>query len=185
LIEFQLAIPILVLILGLGLAAYLYALRIFEFTKAKVSASDEARHALILLSEEVRAARMIRVGDGSLTNFTELAVDSPQRGSAIQIYPTLLDSVFIRYFWDASDRKLKRTTNGASATLVVANSVSNSLVFTAEDYTGAVLSNNFNNRVIGLTLQFYQIQYPVMPIGPGGVYDFYQIRTKFTRRTLL
>ena len=48
----------------------------------------------------------------------------------------------------------------------------------------SVLTNNENNRVIGLTLQFYQIQYPVIRIGPGELYDFYQLRTKITRRTL-
>ena len=66
----------------------------------------------------------------------------------------------------------------------MASYVTNSVVFTSEDYQGTILTNNQNNRVIGLTLQFYQIQYPVMKIGSNQMFDFYQVRTKVTRRVL-
>jgi hypothetical protein len=79
---------------------------------------------------------------------------------------------------------LKRTTNGSTAVSIVANSITNQLVFTAENFKGQVLTDNENNRVIGLTLQFYQIAYPIVQIGPGSYYDFYQLRTKITRRAL-
>ena len=72
-----------------------------------------------------------------------------------------------------------------TATYVVANSVSNEFVFRAEDHLGQPVSNNFNNRVIAMDLNFYQIQYPIMLVGPGQYYDFYQLRAKITRRTLL
>jgi hypothetical protein len=66
----------------------------------------------------------------------------------------------------------------------VAHAISNQIVFTAEDYAGRILTNNENNRVIGLSLQFYQLQYPAIPIGPGNHFDYYQLRTKITRRAL-
>ena len=66
----------------------------------------------------------------------------------------------------------------------MASAISNQVVFTAENHLGQVLTNNNNNRVIGLTLQFYQLQYPTINIGPGGLYDFYQLRTRITRRAL-
>jgi hypothetical protein len=58
------------------------------------------------------------------------------------------------------------------------------MVFTSEDFAGNVLNNNLNNRVIGVTLQFYQLEAPPVLIGPGSLYDFYQLRTKITRRAL-
>ena len=149
-----------------------------------MGASGEARAAISKLISEVRSAKLLRIGDGSLTNFQEVPVDTLQSGSAIQIYPTTETNNFVRYYWDSVQRKLKRTTNGATFVSVVANSISNQLVFTAEDYRGTVLTNNENNRVIGLTLQFYQLEYPTVSIGPGSLYDFYQLRTKITRRTL-
>ena len=83
-------------------------------------------------------------------------------------------------------KQLKRTHTGAPGIVVIlAQNVTNQSVFTAEDFMGNTVTNNVNNRVIGLTLQFSQIQYPVMSVGPGNYYDFYQLRTKITRRTLL
>ena len=107
---------------------------------------------------------------------------SQQKGNAIQIYPILNNTnVFITYFWETN--RLKRIENGGNAIYVVANSISNNVVFTSEDFQGNVLLTQANNRVIGLTLQFYQLQYPAVTIGPGNYYDFYQLRTRITRRS--
>ena len=67
---------------------------------------------------------------------------------------------------------------------VVAEYITNSVVFTLEDFRGTNLTSSQNNRVIGLKMQFYQIQFPVTMIGPGNYYDYYQLQTKITRRTL-
>ena len=79
---------------------------------------------------------------------------------------------------------MRRMGSGGASTIVLASYITNSVVFTAEDFRGNVATNNENNRVVGLTLQFYQIQYPVIKIGPKQMYDFYQVRTRLTRRTL-
>ncbi len=182
--ELMVTMAIVLMVMGALITAHLFGLRLFELTKAKLGASDEARAAISTLIQEIRSAKLLRIGDGSLATFSEVAVDSLQRGSAIQVYATGNTNSFVRYFWDAADKKLKRTTNGATYVSVVANSISNQMVFTSEDYTGAILTNNENNRVIGLTLQFYQLQYPAVSIGPGNYYDYYQLNTKITRRTL-
>ena len=182
--ELMVTMAIVLLVMGAVLSAHVFGMRLFEITKAKLGASDEARAAVSSMISEIRSAKLIRLGDGSLSNFTEVGVNVLQKGSAVQIYASTNLNSFVRYFWDASDRKLKRTTDAATYVSVVANSISNDLVFTAEDYNGVVLTNNENNRVIGLTLQFFQLQYPSVAIGPGGYYDFYQLRTKITRRTL-
>jgi hypothetical protein len=182
--EFLTSMAIILLVIAGVLSSHIYGLRLYEFTRAKLGASDEARQAISKMMTEIREAKLLRIGTGNLTSFTEVGLDTPQVGNAIQIYPTVSTNGFVRYFWDASDSRLKRTTNGASYMAVVANSVSNQLVFTAEDAFGKVLTNNENNRVIGVTLQFYQLEYPSTKIGKGGLYDFYQLRTKITRRTL-
>jgi prepilin-type N-terminal cleavage/methylation domain-containing protein len=182
--ELMVTMTIFGLLLAGILAANLIGARMFELTRSKLNAADDARAAVSLLMTEVRDAKIIRIGNGSLTNFVEAAVNMPQQGSAIQIHPTTNTNVFIRYFWDGAQRKLMRTYNGAGASEVIANSVSNQLVFTAEDYAGNILTNNANNRVIGLMLQFYQLQYPIVQIGPGQLYDYYQLRSKITRRAL-
>lgn len=185
LVEVLVTMVTMILAVGAVLAAYIYAIKMTQYTRPKLGASDEARQAISLITDEIRSARSLKVGSGNLSGFTECAPFSAQKGNAIQICPTTNTSQFIRYYWDSADKKLKRTTDGSSSSLVVANAVSNQLIFTAEDHLGNVLSNNFNNRVIGMTLSFYQIQYPVTPVGPGNYYDYYQLRARITRRTLL
>lgn len=165
--ELMVTMAIVLLVMGSVLTAHVFGMKLFEITKAKLGASDEARAAVSSMISEIRAAKLIRIGDGYLSSFTAAGVSAAQSGSAMQIYSSTNTNSFVRYCWDASDRKLKRTTNGATFVSVVANSISNDLVFTAEDFSGSVLTNNENNRVIGLTLQFYQLQYPAVSIGPG------------------
>ena len=168
------------------LSSYMYGLRMYEYTKPKLCASDDAREAIGLIVNDVRTAKLVRIGSGTASTFTEVAVNSTQAGSAIQLYPSATDTnTFTRYYWDSSDLKLKRIESGSTTPRILAQAVTNSTVFTSEDFAGNLHTNNQNNRVIGLTLQFNQIQFPVMAVGPGSFYDFYQLRTKITRRTLL
>jgi type II secretory pathway pseudopilin PulG len=182
--EIMLAMTLLLLVLGGLISSHIFGLRLMELAKSKLGASDEARTAIAKMMEEIRSAKLIRLGEGNLTSFTEVAPDTLQKGSAVQIYPTTNYNAYVRYFWDSGDRRLKRTTNGMNFVYIVANSISNELVFTSENYAGTTLTNNENNRVIGVTLQFFQLQYPTVKIGPGSLYDFYQLRTKITRRTV-
>jgi hypothetical protein len=182
--EFMVTMVIFIFVIGGVIASHIYGLKMFQLSRSKLGASDEARRAVGLLTEEIRTAKTIKIGTGNLGSFVGIAAGSAQRGNSIQIYPTSATNAFVRYFWDGSDRRLKRTTNGLNYASVVANAVSNTVVFAAEDHLGNTLTNNQNNRVIGLTLQFYQLQYPAVAIGAGGLYDFYQLRTRITRRSL-
>lgn len=173
---------LLLVMLGV-VSVHMFGLRIFELTRAKLGAGDDARKAINLLSTEIRSGKIVDVGIYDGTTFTECALYTPQQGSAVRIQPTTDTNRFICYYLD-SDAKLKRFTEGTNSPTVVASSITNTLVFTCEDYAGTVLTNNFNNRVIGVTLQFYQIQYPIIKVGPGNYYDFYQLQTRITRRAL-
>lgn len=167
------------------LALQLFALRMNEVVAAKLGASDEARIAVGKMVSEIRMAGVIRIGTGDESAFTEIPIGQPQRGNAVQIQPSKEDTnSWIRYFWDPADTRLKRTVNGNPAVAIVANSITNQMVFTSEDCQGQILLNNYNNRVIGVCLQFYQLEFPNIPIGPGHQYDFYQLRTKITRRAV-
>ena len=182
--ELMVSMAILFLFINGILYCHLFGMRMFQITKAKLGASDDARQAISLMISEIRTAKIIKVGDGSLSSFTEIPTNTPQVGSAIQIHATTNTNVFVRYFWDSGDNKLKRTTNGSTAANVVAHYITNNLVFTSEDYAGNVITDNQNNRVIGLDLKFYQMEYPVYAIGPGNYFDYYELRSKITRRVL-
>lgn len=181
--ELMVSMAIVLLVMAGVLSAHVFGLKLFEVTKTKIGASDDARAAVSLMVTEIRSAKLLRVGTGSASAFSEAPIDTPQLGNAVQIHATTSPSNFVRYYRDPADQKLKRQTSAGTSS-VVASAITNAIVFTAEDFSGTILTNNENNRVIGLALQFCQLEYPAVSIGPGNLYDFYQLRTKITRRTL-
>lgn len=185
LVELLVSMFILLMVITTALSSQMYSLRMFEFVKPKVNATDNARHTTGLLINDVRSAVVVRVGTGNVTSFTEVPPNRLQTGNSLQIYPSADTNKFIRYYRDAADESLKRFSNGDSAPQVIARAVTNEFVFAAEDFLGNTLTNNQNNRVIAVTLQFAQLQDYTRTISRGGLYDFYQLQTRITRRTLL
>jgi hypothetical protein len=134
---------------------------------------------------EIRMAGVVRIGTGDQDTFQEVAAGQAQRGNAIQIQASKGDTnEWVRYFWDADDTHLKRAVQDDPAVAFVAGSITNEFLFTSESFNGQVLSNNFNNRVIGVNLQFCQLKSRAASAAPGQQYDSYQLRTKITRRAL-
>ena len=182
----QIGLAIFVILIGGMAVTYLFGIRLFGFVKPKLDATDRARILLGTLSCEVRSAARIKVGSGDSTSFTEAAINTAQSGTAIQIYPGSDTNVYIRYFSDSSDQSVKRLVkNGNTVIATVASSVTNSAIFSAQDYAGNVLTNNSNNRVISMTLQFFEKEALVNGVGAGKASDFFQLRTRITRRSLL
>ena len=182
--EMMISMSILTLVLAGVLSSHLFGARLLELTKAKLGASSEARKAVGNLSSEIRSAKWIQIGAGNAGSFTEIADGLAQQGSAVQIYSSMNTNSYVRYYLETNGQRLMRVTSAGGSSTLVANCITNSQVFTSEDFAGNILTNNQNNRVIGLMLQFYQIQYPIIQIGPGNYYDYYQLRTRITRRTL-
>jgi hypothetical protein len=182
--ETVMAIALTVVVLGAAVASHLFGLRMIEMINDKASASAEARRNISTLMSEVCASKTVAVGSGNRTSFTEAGMDVPQKGTALQITPSTNTDAFIRYFLDTSAKALMRMTNGAATAQVVANAIKNTDLFTLEDLAGNVLTNNQNNCVVGLTLQFYQVQNVKLPVGATNQYTSYQVRSKMARRAL-
>ncbi|MGA4644241.1 PulJ/GspJ family protein [Limisphaera sp. 4302-co] len=183
--EVMVTSALLTLVIAGLISFHLLGLRLDRIGRAKLGATDEARRSLSLLEKEVREAGWVQVGWGDESTFVPVSPGQPQTGNALQIYTDKADTNrFVRYFLDAANQQLVRfdPENGVHQTL--ARFVTNQLAFVAEDLSGTVQTNPYNNRVIALTLQFNQLLFPSMAVGPGGLYDFYQVRTRITRRAL-
>lgn len=165
------------------LALHIFSLRYDLTVKMKLQASNEARNTLSRLAADIRAAGRVRVGTGDDVNFAEIPFGQRQEGNALEIH---LDKAntnnFIRYYRDPDDEMLKRL-NQDGVEVIMARNITNVFVFNSQDSQGQVLSNSFNNRVIGITLQFLQ-SHGGAAGGDGFAYDYYQISTKVTRRSL-
>lgn len=179
--EFLVTLAMMMLVVGAAMAAYIYGLRMVQFTKPKLGASDEARATVGLLTDDIRAAHRVKLGTRINGAFVPLPAFATQVASALRVQPNINTNQFILYYWDGTTQTVKRTTN-SSAGVVVANAVTNEFVFSGEDYRGFPHTNHNASLVIGVTLRFNQIQFPKMSVGPGNYYDFYQLRLRINKR---
>ena len=179
--EVVIAMGLVVIVFGGILASHLFGMKLMERSNAKADASAEAWGNFNALMSEVCSAKSVAVGSGNQSSFTEVAIDTQQKGPALQIYPTTDTNVFIRYFLNTAAGTFNRMTNG-SAVAVLASGIKNTDPFTLEDALGNIVTNNQNNCALGLLLQFQQIQYTNLPVGSNNLYTSYQVRTRIARR---
>lgn len=182
--ELLLTMAVSVLISVAIVASQLYGIRMTELTQTRIHSSDKARQLMRLLTADIQSAHLIRVGAGSYSSFTEAAAETPHQGNAMQIYPSSDPNVFVRYFRATDDLKLKRMKSDGSLA-EIAIGISNAVVFTVEDIAGNVLTDHPHNAVIGIDLQFLQLENPDLPVGPQHHYQSYRFRTRLAQPKLL
>ena len=182
--EFMVAMCIFALVIFAVIYSQMFGMKMFTMTQSKLTAANSARIVLNTVRDEIRSGKTMVVGNGGSNFFSKILSNAPHLGNALQIYPTTDTNNFVRYYLDLNDQKLKRKTSGSAQLQVLASYITNQIVFRAEDYAGNVLTNEQNNRVIKMVLQFYQWEFPVMIAGQGGYYDYYKLQTRMTRRTI-
>ena len=176
--ELLVTLTLFTLVVSGVLCAHVFGLRMSRITEAKLNASNSARQAFGKMADEIRNCTSTWVGNVTNGVFVELLDGVPQTGSALLVQPTTNAANFVVYFVNPSDQSFRRTTSAPGTTTIVARSVTNSAVFRAQDYHGNLLNTSQNNRVIHLTLEFYQPQ-PFVPVP-----EYYKIETSVTRRAL-
>src|SRR4026209_2139942 len=133
--ELTVTLAICVIVSPAVAGGQLFGARMTELTQTKVHTSDRARQLMRLLGSDIRNSQKVRIGTGSVSLFVPAASATPQRGNALQIYPTANTNVYVRYFYNSSDKTLQRMDDDGTLT-PVASGVTNSLVYTLEDYAG-------------------------------------------------
>src|SRR3974390_2648584 len=64
----------------------LFGMKMFNITATKLSASDSARKVLNYVCNDGRSGKMLDVGNGDNTGFTNITLDGLRQGNALQIY---------------------------------------------------------------------------------------------------
>lgn len=182
--EMMTAMAIFSLVTTAVVYTHIFGLQLFNISATKLSASANARAALNAVREDIRSAKVLYVGNGTAQSFTRAATNQPRQGNAVQIFPTTNTASYVRYFLDPNSQNLMRVTSASPNPTVVARFLTNRITFAAEDYAGNVLTNDQNNRVIRMSLEFYQWEFPVAHAGAGAYYDYYRLQTRVTRRTI-
>jgi hypothetical protein len=182
--EILVALAILMVVTAAMVACQLFGMRMFNITATKLGASQGARSALGRVRDEIRSGKILYVGNGNGLGFTNVPSGRAREGNALRIFPTAATNRFITYFLDPSEQALKRKSSDSPDTEVIANYITNQVAFRAEDFAGNPLTNDVNNRIIKLTLDFYQWEFPVAQAGRGAFYDYYHLQTRISRRNI-
>jgi prepilin-type N-terminal cleavage/methylation domain-containing protein len=156
--------------------AHLYGLSMFRITETTLNATDDARKTIGKMANEIRTCKTALVGNVKNGVFVAQLDGEIQQGAGLLIQPTTNNTQYIIYFVNPSDQTFRRTTSTPGSATVLAESITNNLVFSAQDHLGQVLTNNQNNRVIHVNLEFYQ------PKRHRQIADYYQLETSVTRR---
>jgi len=191
LMEVLIATAVFMLLLGGIVAANLYGLRMFQVNESKLNATEWSRRTFGKITAEIRACNSVSVGNILITTNSDLTINSffeplslpgdVQQGNALQIFPTADTNSFITYFVDSLDETFRRTENTPGVTnntVILADSVTNNLIFTAQNISGTVLTNNLNDQIIHLALEFYQPEHFLVGA------DYYKLETSVTRRAV-
>jgi prepilin-type N-terminal cleavage/methylation domain-containing protein len=168
-----------IVVLGM-VQLHLFGLSQNQIVESKLGASDQSRMAFGQMLNDVRSAKLWRVGNVVGTNFVPIAAGTPQRGTALLIYQTTNTVPFIQYHFETNNgARLLRTSSLVGTTLVV-NDLTNTMFFQAEDHRGIVKTDISYRYAIRILMEFYQYRYPKTTIGQGYLYDYYKMEFKVT-----
>lgn len=156
--------------------AHLYGLSMYRINENTLTVTATARNAIGRMTDEIRTCGEVEIGNVSGGVFTGLLMGEVQRGGALQIKPSKTSSNYVVYFINTADQTFQRATSEPSSAVIVAESVTNTLVFQAQNHLGQVLTNNANNRVIHFTLEYFQ------PRRHRQVAEYYKLESSVTRR---
>ncbi|MBC8001007.1 MAG: hypothetical protein H7X97_00345 [Opitutaceae bacterium] len=166
------------------LGGHLFGLKMFEITKAKLNASEQARRVLNRLQADLTYASSSRIGAGSLGSFTAVANGNPALGNALQIYPGTNLSAYVRYYRDATDQLFKRMTNGMAKAEVLAGPIREQNVFSYQDFRGTnqIMGSVPNNSVVSVSMTIMQTLTGRTNVSAGELVDYYLFETSVAPR---
>jgi type II secretory pathway pseudopilin PulG len=157
--EVMIALTIfLLMIIGI-ISANLFGLSMFQMNQTKLNATRWSRETIEYMTDQIHTCNSLSILNVDTNgNFIGLIPGELQQGNALQIYPTTNTSNYVIYFVSPADQTFRRATDQISNAVILADSITNTLPFSAQDLAGNILTNSQNNQVIHLTLEFYQPQ---------------------------
>jgi len=161
-------------LLAIGIVfANLYGLSMFHITESTLNATDDARKTIGKMTDEIRTCNGAWIGNVNTGVFAARLDGEVQQGNSLLISN---NASYVMYFVNPSDKTFRRTTSTPGSATVLAEFVTNAVVFSAQNHLGQVLTNSQNNRVIHLNLEFYQAKRAMQ------IAQYYKLETSVTRR---
>ena len=178
LVEMMITMSIFGLVVAGFISLQLFGLRQSQLVESKLGASDQSRVLLEKMGSEIRSAKTWYVGSMSGTTFTPVTDGQPQIGTALRVFNSSNTNAWITYYFNTGAGTLLRAQSGVAGVRTVAEDLTNSMTFQAENFQGVVQTNRAWRNCIRVILEFAQFQYPLTKVGPGYLYDYYKIEYK-------
>jgi len=176
--EILIATTVFILLVAGIVFANLFGLSMFRITATTLDSTDDTRRMAGKIANEIQTCRSAWVGNVTGGVFVEVPDGQLQQGSGLLIYPSENTNNFVIYFRNSADKTLRRTTGAPGSAIILADSVTNAIVFRVRNHMGTVITNNANNRVINMKLEIYD------PKRFRQIADHYQFETSVTCRAL-
>jgi len=176
--ELMVSMALMVLVTFALMYTNLFGAKMAELTAAKLTVSQQGRHMLGRLASEIRAAKTVQIGTVSSNVFAAVAAGSLQQGGAVRIYESTNSASYICYYHDSSTRTLRRSVNAIATGMLIAEDVTNSIVFIGQDDIGTTLNGLQANPVVQVSLEFSHDLYG----NPGN--EAQRLQSRVARRVL-
>jgi len=163
------------LVLGVVMAN-LFGLRWYQIGQTNLLATDSARKVIAKMTDELRNCDNAIVGKVTNGTFFAHLNGEQQTGNGLVVYATTNTNSYVLYYLNTTNKNFYRYTTDSGTNRIVAQTVTNAIVFQSLDYKGTVLTNTQNNHVIKCSLQFYTAP----PQSP--VVNYYQVQTAVAPR---
>ena len=171
-------------VFGLAVMGFIYCqmfgMRQDQWVNSKVGASELARLSFNELANDIRAAKIWEIGNGDMTSFTPIPLETNQRGNALKLSMTTDTNSYYLYYFDTNACMLFRGHSGSTTSRCFAQYLTNTMYFQAQDFRGDNQTDLTHKGVINVVMQFCQYQFPVTRIGPGYLYDYYKMEMRVT-----
>lgn len=178
--EMSVAVGVFAIVVLAFVYVNLFCFRQNELVESKLGASMQSRYAFDQLASDIRSSKIWQIGNGSAASFTAIPSGTTQLGNALQLNLSINTNTYVRYYFDTNNYLLCRIHSGDASATTIAQYLTNSLYFVAEDYQGNVKSDLSYKYLIHVKLQFCQYQYPLTIVGPGYFYDYYKLEFRVT-----
>jgi hypothetical protein len=188
--EFILASGITVIMLGGVIYTHIMGQNLHHWSMTKVGANDQSREVLFRLQDEIRAAKNVQIGYFTNAQFRTPTLGQRQVGQTLRIFPTTNDANYVQYRLASFStgmqlRRAEISGSGRTGGRTVATHLTNNpAMFAFEDFWGTPLTELSANRIVAVTLDFKQFQYPITQVGSNYYYDYYRLQTRISKRAV-
>jgi hypothetical protein len=183
-VEILTVVAVFTLLVAAMVATQLFGMRMYSLSQTRLTLTANARNVLNRVRDDVRSGQIVVVGNADQSSFNSISNNTARTGNALKICADSSNTNnYVYYYLDTTHSSLNRITSSNTNQIeVIANNITNQIVFQAQDYMGNVLTNDQNNEVIDVLLQLRQWECPVAVSTNRSMYGCYQLETRVSPR---